>query len=98
MKKRRAGLAPSRTRNRSRMVFAIPAVMVLAAAAAAFWLWPAPAPVEGGTPRLEADRTEIDLGAAAYNRWVTATFTLRNAGDGPLQIAGAPRVRAVQGC
>jgi hypothetical protein len=54
------------------MGFAIAAIIVLAAGG--FWLWPTLALVEGGTPRLEADRTEIDLGTVVYGTWVTASF------------------------
>ena len=63
-----------------------------------FWLWAAPARVEAGTPRLETDRTEIDVGDVRFERWVTAAFTLRNAGDGTLTIDGAGPARATEGC
>ncbi len=65
---------------------------------AARW-WPASGPpVVGGTPRLVVDRTDVDLGYRRFETPVEATFVLTNAGDGMLEIAPGPRVRAVQGC
>ena len=89
-------MVKGRRRKRWRLLMGLAAVSVLAAAA--FWLWPRPASVDGGTPRLEVDRTEIDLGAMAFDRWVTATFRVRNAGDGRLLISSLPKVYVVRGC
>jgi hypothetical protein len=52
----------------------------------------------GGTPRLTVDRTTIDFGDVPFDRFVDARFTLANAGDGVLTIAGRPPVTATQGC
>ncbi len=53
---------------------------------------------ERGTPQLEVDRDLIDLGDVPVAQWVTASFTLRNAGDGALRFLDAPWVKAVAGC
>jgi hypothetical protein len=52
----------------------------------------------GGTPRLVADRTEVDLGKHPFDAPVRAVFTLTNAGDGRLSILGEPLVDVVEGC
>lgn len=85
-----------RRRRARRRVAALLAVVVLVGAG--LWLWSAESPLATGTPRLEVDQAAIDFGYVRYEKWVEATFTLRNAGDGSLKIAEAPRVRAVQGC
>lgn len=75
-------------------------VAVVAATGIVWWLSPA-GPlglVPAGPPRLETDRQSIDFGDVPFGRWVTAAFTVRNSGAGPLEIAGVPRVRAVEGC
>jgi len=89
-------MTKARRSKRWRLLVSLAAVSVLAAAA--FWLWPRPASVDGGTPRLEVDRAEIDLGTVALDRWVTATFNVRNAGDGTLVISSLPKVYVVRGC
>ena len=86
-----------RPRRRGRWMATIAAV-VAAAGIATYWLWPEVPLVTGGTPRLVVDRTMIDLGDVSYDRFVDATFTLTNAGDGVLAIAGRPKVAATQGC
>ncbi len=53
---------------------------------------------EPGTPRLEVDRKIIDLGDVPPGQWVTASFTITNAGDGRLRFVSAPWVKAVAGC
>lgn len=52
----------------------------------------------GGTPKLVVDRTVIDLGDVSYGRFVTAQFTLRNAGDAVLTITETPIVKVLKGC
>ena len=84
----------SRTHTSVRVALAL----LVSLAAVAFFLRPATVPVIGGTPRLETDRTEIDLGILPFDRWVTATFRIRNTGDGRLVISNAPRAEAVLGC
>ena len=64
----------------------------------AYGLWPQVPLLTGGTPRLVVDRTTIDLGDVSYERFVDATFTLTNVGDGVLAIARQPVVAATQGC
>jgi hypothetical protein len=67
------------------------------AVGAAWWLSEAQRP-SGGTPRLVADRTEMDLGDFPFEKMARAVFTLTNAGDGPLRILEVSAVRALQGC
>lgn len=64
----------------------------------AVWLRPVSEPAATGTPRVVLDRTEIDLGYLAFETPVRATFTITNGGDGPLRIAGSPRVLVAAGC
>ncbi len=85
-------------KRRNRWWIAAAAAIVVTLAGGALWLWPAPGPEAKGTPRLAVDRTEIDLGFLPFEKPARATFTLTNVGDGPLTIAGMPRVRVVQGC
>jgi hypothetical protein len=72
------------------------ALIVVALVVAAGAAWWAMTPEE--PPRLEVDRQAIDFGDVPFGHWVTATFTLRNTGRGPLRIADAPKVRALEGC
>jgi hypothetical protein len=76
---------------------AVAAITVLGAGVA-WWSQASPPPVTGGTPRLVVDRTDIDLGNQPFETPVRATFTLTNTGDGMLQIAQSPPVKAVLGC
>lgn len=90
----------ARQRRRSRWPMLVAAVAVVAAVGAgvAWWRTTPEASIAGGMPRLVVDRTEIDHGYTRFETPVQASFTLRNAGDGVLQIAEAPQVKAVLGC
>lgn len=86
----------SRVHGRGKRILLL--AVVLSGVALGFWLWPVSPRIGGGMPRLETDRTEIDLGDVPFERWVTATFTLRNVGDGTLTIGRTGPVRATEGC
>ncbi len=50
-------------------------------------------------PRLVVDRERIDFGRVVYDKTVRAVFTIKNAGDQPLQIAERQiAVKLVEGC
>jgi hypothetical protein len=85
-----------RRRRRRTLVVVATAVLVIVAAGAL--LWSARTPVMAGTPRLETDRTEIDFGTVPFGHQVTATFKLRNVGDGQLVIEAPPRASVALGC
>ena len=51
-----------------------------------------------GGPRLSVDRDSIDFGKLPLDIPVKAEFRLKNVGDQPLAIKGAPRVELVKGC
>lgn len=71
---------------------------VLAVVIAGFWWLQGAQTVSGGTPRLQADKIEVDLGDFPFEKMARAVFTLTNAGDGPLKILDVSPVRALQGC
>ena len=99
MKKRirTKGRAHRPTSLRARVVVGA-AVIVTAAAGWALWSGAPPAVWTGAPPRVDIAQRVIDLGDVPFERWVTAEFTVRNAGARPLRIADAPRVRVVEGC
>ena len=49
-------------------------------------------------PKLSVDRNSIDFGKLPLDIPVKAEFKLKNVGDQPLAIKGAPRVELVKGC
>jgi len=71
--------------------------VLLVGVAAFWWLSEAQNP-SGATPRLEAAKTEVDLGDFPFDKMARAVFTLTNGGDGPLKILDVSPVRALQGC
>ena len=74
------------------------AAVALAVAAIGYLAWSPAVLAAAGTPKLVVDRTVIDFGDVSYGRYVTAEFTLTNAGDAVLTINEAPLVKAVKGC
>ena len=74
------------------------AVVAVAVIASVLWVARSPQPASAGTPRLEVDRTEIDLGYMRFDTTARVLFTLTNAGTGPLRVTEAPRVKLVAGC
>jgi hypothetical protein len=52
----------------------------------------------GGTPKLVVDQTVVDEGYVTLNTPVRTAFTIRNEGDGLLQVLGEPQVQLVEGC
>jgi hypothetical protein len=51
-----------------------------------------------GTPEMELDKTLVDFGDVSFETPVEAVFTIRNTGDGPLQIGDNPHVALREGC
>jgi len=70
-------------------------IVVVGAAIGMVW-WGLSA--SGGRPRLVLDREVIDLGDLPFEAPAQAVFTLANAGDGRLEIAGELPVKVVKGC
>jgi hypothetical protein len=59
---------------------------------------PSAKPQVTGGPKLSLDRDSIDFGKLPLDIPVKAEFKLKNVGDQPLAIKGAPRVELVKGC
>ncbi len=83
----------------------IPALLAVAlAAGAATWFFlqkSSPQVVAAqytGGPRLAVDKDFIDFGTVRFEKFVTASFRLRNVGDQPLRLAVDRRVDAIEGC
>ena len=51
-----------------------------------------------GGPRLAVDKELIDFGTVRFEKFVRASFRLRNVGDKPLRLPAYPPVDAVEGC
>ena len=41
---------------------------------------------------------EVDFGKVPLNEWIEYQYTLKNAGDAPLQVLGEPAVAVLDGC
>lgn len=54
--------------------------------------------LERGTPVLKVDKELVDFGDVPLGQFVTASFTLTNAGDGTLRFSEAPYVELKAGC
>ena len=83
----------------------IPGLLALALAVglATWWFLQKPTSVSfaaqhTGGPRLAVDRDLIDFGSVRFEKFVTARFRLRNAGDQPLRLVVDRQVEAVEGC
>jgi len=74
---------------------ALGTVVVIVAAIGMVW-WGLSA--SGGRSRLVLDREVIDLGDLPFEAPAKAVFTLANAGDGRLEIAGDLPVKVLKGC
>jgi hypothetical protein len=51
-----------------------------------------------GAPRLEADRSSVDLGDRRLGTTARAEFVITNSGTGRLRFLQAPYVEIVEGC
>lgn len=51
-----------------------------------------------GTPRLEVDRTQVELGYRRFDTVAPVVFTLTNTGTGLLRLKEVPPVKVVKGC
>lgn len=71
--------------------------LVILGGAGALLSRPAP-PAVSGPPRLAVDRLEIDLGRQPFERHVSASFVVTNAGGDTLRLDHAPPVEVIQGC
>lgn len=93
---RRDGTGLQRLRRRWRAT--VLGLGVVAALGVGAW-WVAPSgTASAGTPRLVVDRTDVDLGAFAFQQPARAVFTLSNAGHGVLKVVEVLPVRALKGC
>jgi hypothetical protein len=84
-------------RDRIRRVI-LGGLILIAAGGAAIWWYAASPGTLSGTPRLVVDRTDVNLGYLRFSSRASATFTLTNAGDGPLVVQDVPRVIVKAGC
>jgi len=105
MGRKRAGSTKGKRPQPRRRRWLVPAILSasLLVGVIAWLLWPdrsplADAPRYQGGPRLMVDRKEIDFGQVRFDKFVRASFRLKNVGDRTLQIATGPRVEAVEGC
>ncbi|MCL4394259.1 MAG: hypothetical protein M1482_05555 [Chloroflexi bacterium] len=99
--RREQGRAQERRKNKLKLVVAlIAAAFVLFVVAATTWYArsnPSAAQADG-TPRLQVDHDQIDLGLQPLNRTVRAAFNIKNTGDGTLKL-DVPRVATLlEGC
>ncbi len=52
----------------------------------------------GGTPKIKADKEQVDLGDQKLGNTVSLSFTLTNDGDGTLRFTKAPYIEVKEGC
>jgi len=81
----------------SRMPWAVVSAVLVVGIVGGWWISGGPGAL-GKTPRLIVDREVVDLGDLPFNTPARVVFTLTNAGEGTLKLAGVPRVEAVKGC
>lgn len=55
-------------------------------------------PAVTGSPKLVADREEVDLGDVRLGQTVEVSFAIANTGDRPLRFTEAPYVEVAEGC
>jgi len=83
--------------RRSRMPWAVVIAVLVVGIGAGWWVSGGPE-AWGKRPRLIVDREVVDLGDLPFDAPARVVFTLTNAGEGTLKLAGVPRVEAVKGC
>lgn len=93
---------PARSRWRRLLVPGLLAIAVLIGAGTWFFLQKSSPQVVAaqyaGGPRLAVDKDLIDFGTVRFEKFVTASFRLRNVGDQPLRLAVDRTVEAIEGC
>ncbi len=77
--------------------------LALAVGLATWFLLPKKSPLSDaaqyrGGPRLSVDKELIDFGTVRFEKFVRASFRLRNVGDKALKLPVYPPVDVVEGC
>ena len=96
MDKKRVVPPPPRRSARRRVL--VGALAMIPVGGVAFWWLSDTLDLSGGTPRLVLDREVVDLGYLPFEAPARVVFTLTNAGNGSLRLAGVPRVKVLKGC
>lgn len=104
-RKRKSAPVPKSAPRSPRTRLLIPGVLALAVVAglATWFFLLKQSPVSDaaqyrGGPRLAVDKELIDFGTVRFEKFVRASFRLRNVGDKPLRLPAYPPVDAVEGC
>ncbi len=101
VKQREQARAHEQRRNNLKIIVPLiaAAFVVVVVAASAMYARPDRSAVQvNGTPRLQIDRDQIDLGRRIFNQPIRAVFNIQNTGDGTLKLE-VPRVANVlEGC